>query len=187
MEPGSNPRLFSFPRLNIFMGIITETGAGTTGANSYTTLEEADAYHADRDHTEWAEASTTAREAALITATDYIEAFYRPLLPSVSTTQPLQWPCYLVDPCGLSYSSGVPARLKAATIILAMEAISGPLIVPVERGTKSVRKKLDGVGETETEFDDAAPFDRFPAVTAMLDGIATPKGSGTIAMGRLTR
>ncbi len=161
------------------MGIVVETGAGISSANSYGALADANAYHADRNNAAWAAAPTIAREAALIVATDYLEAFYSAPAAPLNAAQALQWPTVAL--------AAVPARLRAATYLLALEALGGPLRGSSERGTKRVRKKLDGVGETETEFDDAAPGDRFPSITAMLDGIASPKGLGGVVVGKLTR
>jgi hypothetical protein len=116
------------------MGIVVETGAGIPDANSYVALADADAWHADRNNAAWAVAPSIAREAALIVATDYLEAFYSPLWAPSSTAQGLRWPT--------AGATGVPAPLKAATYLLALEALAGPLIAAGERGTKRVRKKL---------------------------------------------
>lgn len=161
------------------MSLIVETGAGIPGANTYAALADADAYHAARNNVAWAAATTNAREAALIVATDYFEAFYRSPEPRLTASQGLQWPT--------GCTIGFPASVIAACCMLALEALNGPLVVSAERGIKRSAKTLEGVGEIEIEYDDAAPSDRFPHISAMLAEIAQPKGAGTIYVGRLTR
>jgi hypothetical protein len=52
---------------------IVEDGTGIARANSYSNVPFADAYHYTRNNTSWASAAISAKQAALVKATDYIE------------------------------------------------------------------------------------------------------------------
>ena len=55
------------------MALIVEDGSGLSGANSYASTAQADTYASDRGLTAWT-GDTATKEAALIRATDYLEA-----------------------------------------------------------------------------------------------------------------
>ncbi len=163
--------------------MISETGAGVPGANSYASLEQAATYHGARMNTDWISADTRKQEAALIKATDYIDATYSSAALPTTAEQGLQWPT-----AGLT---AVPSAIVGATLILALYALNGPLTAPKVRGVSKSTKKLEGVGELMTEFDPAPGGDPFPAVTSLLVGVATVRGQeqtgGKLIMGRLVR
>ena len=54
------------------MAFVTEDGTGLAEANSYVSVAEADAYHADRGNAAWI-GEDSAKQSALIKATDYLE------------------------------------------------------------------------------------------------------------------
>lgn len=101
------------------------------GAESYITVEVADAFHAARGNTAWAVLTTARKEELLRVATDYLEAVYAGLWVGrpVAVNQGLQWPridyapgVLLVDPLV------VPIGVMKATAQLALEASSRPLL-----------------------------------------------------------
>lgn len=159
--------------------ITVETGEGITGANSFASVAEFDDYHNLRGNIVATGAQPSAKVAALVVASDYLNAFYRASAAPLSPSQGLQWPTIT--------STGLPASIKTAAIVLASYALSGPLSAPATRGVKATSKKLEGVGETSTTFEDAAPSDPYPAVTAMLAPIASPVSLGGLTVGKLTR
>jgi hypothetical protein len=161
------------------MSFTVENGSGVTGANSYASLEYAADYHAMRGNTAWGAATGPAQGTALVIATDYIEATYRAHYRRMTASQGLQWPTDGIE--------GVPAPVKAATIILAAYALTGPLSAPAQRGVKSTTKKLAPLGEITTVYDDDSPGDPYPAITALLAPIANANLSNTITVGRLIR
>lgn len=132
---------------------------------SYATIADATVYHADRGNDAWINASPVEQSSALIRATDYIDTTYRAHGDSLDPAQPLQWP--------REGQTGVDRRVQRATMILAAEALTGPLQARSERGIKELKQALDGVGSTETVYDDAAPADPYPHVTSLLSDIAT--------------
>ncbi|MGO4326739.1 DnaT-like ssDNA-binding protein [Cupriavidus sp. 2TAF22] len=104
------------------MAIVVEDGTGKPDANSYVSVAEADAYHADRGNTAWA--SATAKEAKLINATAYADSMYRFQGQAAGTTQALEWPRAGV--------TGIPKRVKDAVCELALRALAGPLAADVK-------------------------------------------------------
>lgn len=166
--------------------IIVETGAGITGANSYASLEQANAYYAVRMNSDWTDEDTATREAALVRATDYIDSTYSfggsPLYPEQGLALPI---------AGVA---GLPRAVSNATLMLALYALKGPLSAPIERGVSKTTKKLEGVGELTTEFDPAPAGDPYPAITSLLSSVAKRRddpgageGVGALTMRRLTR
>ena len=102
------------------MAIITTPGA--IDANSYATLVEADAYHANRLHNSaWTGASDATKESALIWATNLLDANMGWHGYATTDTQALDWPrTGVVDKNGYTIDSDViPQDLKNAQSELA--------------------------------------------------------------------
>ena len=81
------------------MALVVEDGTGvdqSPSANSYATVAEADSYFSARNNSDWSGATTAAKEAALIEATDWLGQQYRMRWKGirVSSGQPLDWPRY---------------------------------------------------------------------------------------------
>ncbi len=136
------------------MAFVVEDGSGVTGANSYASVEFADAYFGDRGNAVWdAIADLTDKEKYLIQATDYIEAVYarRFMGEMVATDQALSWPRYYADP---HLYTSIPLRLQKATCEYALRAIDGPLLpdpkIDPTGFSSVVTKKV--VGPIEKEF-----------------------------------
>lgn len=162
------------------MTLIIEDGTGIAGANSYVSLDIVADYATLRNITDWDSASPDAQAAAVVFATDYLDATYRPNGPRLSASQGLQWPTRCDE--------GLARCLVAACCQLAIYALSGPLTAPTTRGIKSTVKKLDGVGDLETVYDDVdTAADPFPHVTAMMSAISASSGGGGLVIGQLTR
>lgn len=136
------------------MAFIVEDGTGVAGATSYTTVEFADDYFAERGGAVWAAiAEDSDKESFLIQATDYIELVYgRRFLGEMSdATQALSWPRTDADP----YAEGaIPINLEKATAEYAIRAIAGPLLpdpaVDANGFATVVTKKV--IGPIEKEF-----------------------------------
>lgn len=122
------------------------------------------------------------REAALIAATDYIDANYRFISASVTSTQALQFPRVPLfetrNGVTVAVVQGIPTALKKAVFILALEALAGPL-QPKQAGRATIREKqkLEGVGETETEYSKNRQS-LYPAVDAALATLTTGSSIG---------
>jgi hypothetical protein len=150
------------------MAFVPETGDIVPNANSYVTVAEADSFHADRGNTAWAATDTSMKQAALIKATDYIEQKYdgkwkgEPVVPH----QSLSWPRENVPTVS---SDEIPAKLKQAVCILALEAITEDLNPTLARGGLVKREKVDVI---EVEYMDGASGQTTrPAIDGLLRGL----------------
>ena len=138
--------------------MIVEDGTGVEDANSYVTEAFADAYFLDRGNTTWSAALTTAKEQALIKATDYIELRFRDrfkgnLAPEATT---LAWPRqYVYDRRGEPVLLTVPTDIQKATCEYALRALSADLLPDpnVADSGQAVKRTFDKVGPIETEIE----------------------------------
>jgi len=136
---------------------IVEDGTGLPDANSYVSVAEADAFHADRNNAAWTGADAV-KQAALVKATDYVSQKYDTRWKDMPDTdeQGLYWPVTCID--------GIPARLKQAVCLLALEALSAELNPTQGRAVK--REKVDVI---EIEYmDNALPGNNRPAIDGLL-------------------
>lgn len=159
------------------MAFVAENGTGLANANSLTTREEADTYHADRGNTSWAAASTGNRELALIKATDYVEQRFqlRFIGRRVVEDQSLSFPRKeLVDRQGRLFAEDVvPRGVKYAVFEYALRALTAPLLSDPSATGGAIKRKLERVGslEEETEYVDGASasiLPKYPTADLML-------------------
>jgi hypothetical protein len=108
------------------MSLIVEDGSGLPDAESYASVNTADAYHANFNNAAWTAASTAVKEAALRRATQYLDSRYKFLGYRLHYNQALMWPrsgiwlegVYLLWPVN---------RMVQATCELALRALSTTL------------------------------------------------------------
>lgn len=171
------------------MAIIIETGAGLPDAESYVSVDAADAYHASRMNTAWAALDTPTKEGLLRDATEYMVGAYRQRWKGqrTSQTQALDWPRYNVRLSDVGFGryaayvppNTVPIEVQNACAKLALTANSGELAPDLKR---TVKEKT--IGPIKTVYADGAPeFVRFRAVDQLLAPLLC--GSGT--SGRMVR
>jgi len=93
--------------------MVIEDGSGREDADSFISVEEADAYHQRRGNEYWIAASAANKEAALVRACDYIEQGYSRLLHGARSTswQRLSFPRYGIE--DLRYDE-IPRWIKEA-------------------------------------------------------------------------
>ena len=154
------------------MSFIVETGAGIAGANSYVSLVDANAYHADRiTAATWAALTDALKQAYLIHATEYIEGAFE-WASGVKNDEDngLSWPRYgAYDRENYMLDSDiVPEQLKHAVCELAVKVTaSAPLQDDVDRETKS-----ESVGPISVTYLDRARDSKFyKFATNMLKGL----------------
>ena len=149
------------------MAFVPETGAGLSNSNSYSTVAQADSYFADRGNADWAALTTTAKEQALIKATDFLEATYRSAWKGyrVSGTQALSWPRVDVVADGFPIPANiVPLPVTYACAELAIRSTTTTLLA--DQGQQVKREKVDVL---EVEYQDYSdPTERYPAVNRLL-------------------
>lgn len=164
------------------MSLLTETGAGLAGAESFASVTAADTRLAALGLTTWATLQTSEKEAALRRATTYMEAAYRTRWHGARVTinQALSWPRYGVCVDGFYVASAsVPVEVANACIDLAFKAAAGDLNEDV--GRQVIREK---VGPLETEY---APHGSQSVRYRAIDMALAPYLSGGGASARLVR
>lgn len=148
------------------MALVVEDGSGLSNSNSYATAAQADTYASDRGLSAWT-GDTATKEAALIRATDYIEATYREawLGYRKTATQALSWPRSNVEVDLYPIASTiVPVEVRNATIELAIRALSEDLLADQTQRVK--REKVDVLEIEYADGSDATK--RYPFVSRML-------------------
>lgn len=106
-------------------------------AATYADLARADAHHAARGRTLWAEAPADRRQAALVEATAHIDAFHDFVGRPADPAQPLAWP-RVATGIGLD-GAAAPAPVVQACIELALAALDRPL---AEQAAGSAARRL---------------------------------------------
>lgn len=158
------------------MPLITEDGTGLADAESYCSVEDADAYHDARGNGDAWETLTAVRRAELLRqATDYM-AIYTPQWQGSRAVsgQALDWPRQGVEAFDECVGADlVPLAVVRACAVLALKASAGPLAPDL--GPRVKRRK---VGPIETEYADYSPESkRYVSVDRMLAPYLTqPRG-----------
>ena len=174
------------------MTFTVEDGTVVTGANSYTSVADADTYHTDRGSAAWDDLTEAQKQTALVKATDYIEQNYmnrwRGVL--VEASQPLEWPRANVlgeytstySPALYPYDYTIPENLKQAVCILALESLTEDLN-PIQ-GQTIKREKVDVI---EVEYMDAVSGGRTSRSRPAIDGMLRKFISGSGLNARTVR
>ena len=134
--------------------LIVENGTGIADANSYITLEEANAYHILYNNLDWA-GSDEELEQALILGTRSVDLLYGPKFMSYKrlSISPLLFPRYsfydnnfqLID------QTTIPKCLKYAVCQLALMQLLGEDILPVQSADSNIKLGRIKIGEIEIE------------------------------------
>ena len=127
------------------MALIVEDGSVVAGANSYTSVADADTFMANRGYSDWASASTEDKEYALIKAADFIETTYSQSFKGsrVSADQPLSFPRSDIVLYGFDLAEdAIPESLIEAQTRLALKSLSGEQFIEDE-GRTVTRERVD--------------------------------------------
>lgn len=149
---------------------LVEDGTGITDATSYTS----EAYADDYLGATWA-ATSAAKEAALMTASEYVDARWGntfkglPLLE----TQGLEFPRQGVYDRYSYAVEGIPDDFKKAVCLYASYSVGGTLYPDNQTTAKDIKKKKTTVGPitTEVEYQGAAiatSFLKFPLADKLM-------------------
>lgn len=148
------------------MALVVEDGTGIAGANTYLSVAELRAFAVDRGVTLPAQDSDVA--TLLVKACDYLE-LKSYIGVRASDSQGLSWPRLE------TVYTGIPAKLKTAQSLLAIEAQNGDLSSAV-RPNPYVQTKIDVVYIKYASTNDVASGMRFYAVDSLLDGLLSVSG-----------
>ena len=146
--------------------MIPEDGTGLSNANAYVSVEFADEYFSARGNQTWAGLGNSDKEAAIIKATDYVEAVYFDKWQGekLKTDQTLSFP---------RSPFGIPAKFKSAVCELAIRANAGELMSDVERLTTKEK-----VGSIEVEYaQNADPATKYAYVASLLKPFLKPSSA----------
>ena len=192
------------------MAFTVEDGSQVVGANAYAAVADVEAYLTDRDRVEaFAYQSTVKKQAAIIAATDYVEARwgwrFRGTRLGDSSEQGLSWPrCDAYTNDGTLYPDDeIPPKLIAAIAEYAVRALAGELLADpstsVDRDVKKKTEKVAGVVEETTEYfadSESSPptglrptIPSYPVADLLMAELVTgdPMASGQVGFGRVVR
>lgn len=157
------------------MALIVEDGTGLAGANSYVSMDDCALYCADRGLS-FATSPSATGEAALIRATEAIDAIYRGRFPGYRVrgrAQALEWPrlaAYDVEG-NLIVGDEIPIEVVNATCEAAVRELAVPnsMMPDLKRGG---HLKSFKAGSVAVEFGaNAAPGTVFSLIDGILAGI----------------
>lgn len=151
--------------------MIVEDGTGLSTAQSYISVANADTYHTAHGNTTWTGVDAL-KEAALVRATQALDARYDWPGFRLVSTQALDWPRYDAYDVDGYILSDVPQGIKDALCEMALlELVTpGELTESVE-----VSVKREKVGALETEYFER-PRTSYPAVDNALRRILRRSG-----------
>ena len=158
--------------------MIPEDGTGLSNANAYVSVEFADEYFSARGNGAWAGLGSADKEAAIIKATDYLEAVYFDKWQGerLKTDQALSFPRSRVGWAAF----GMPAKFKSAVCELAIRANAGELMSDVERLTTKEK-----VGSIEVEYaQNADPATKYAYVASLLKPFLKPASAMVMRLER---
>lgn len=171
------------------MAFTVEDGTGKADANSYASVEFADAYFTDRAITAWTGASGV-KQSALIRATDYIDQRWGSRFVGSKqfpdTPQALEFPRIGYDRNGVELDDTIPVVLKKACAEYALRALTATLApdLTVDASGRKVLSSRSKVGpiETETTYSEASvsTIKPYPAADMLMKSI-------TVSTSRLIR
>lgn len=174
------------------MTLIVEDGTGLSTANGFVSAAYVDTYLADRNRSSensWNTQGSTAKEAAIIAATDYIEQRFGLRYKGTRTneTQALGWPrSFVYDRDGyLLADDALPVNLQKATAEYAVRALASALQPDptVSDSGKAITRAREKVGPLETEFEYEAGGSvsnltrPYPAADNLLKPLLTDQGA----------
>lgn len=152
--------------------LICETGGGLPNANSYADVPTAITYFASRNLERWTDALASEQSAALIRATDYLDASYVYRSVKLSETQALECPRYS--------DGGLDPRVVKACLELALIALDRDLFAVADDREIASEEVVGPAGIAEkTTYTRRATDDPYPAITRILNGIATRRGASS--------
>lgn len=162
------------------MALVIETGEGLENSNSYVSIEEFQAYSADRLETLPTEEASL--QALLIRAMEYLESIDDYKGVRKTATQALKWPRRGVFVDGFPASADkIPTLLKRAQMQLGIEAMSFDLM-PSTDGFAVASEKVDVIaveyatgGRLSGSTKPTAPT--FPKVDALLKDLRANLGA----------
>jgi hypothetical protein len=163
-----------------------EDGTGLEDAQSYLSVEDADAYHAARGTDAWTDEDEVVKEQALVRATFALDAWLRGRWLGVkkTATQALAWPRLsakgattgVTDEEGFELSpDAVPGAVIAACAEIALIELSQRFLQQTVNASNAIA--AESVGPISVSYRDSAPsITYYPHIEALLRGVAAVGG-----------
>lgn len=134
------------------MALVVETGVGLTGADSYASVEAADAYWLSMGgNAAWTAANTLSKEVALRRASEFVDIQFFTSLNRKRNTQGL------IVPYADYAFSYLAWQIERAVILIAPAALAAPLLGNPVDTEPYVTEATDKVGELTKTRKYAAP------------------------------
>ena len=168
--------------------MIVEDGSVVADADSYVSVEAADAYATSRGLSAWLALANDAKEPALIRATDHLERKYATRWKGclvAPATQPLAWPRKDVPARAPGVdlpTDAIPTFLRQACIELAVRSASGTDLSP-DAGRTVLREKVVDVIDVEYSASGRQALE-FTTVENLLQPYLSPKIAGALKLVR---
>jgi len=157
-----------------------EDGTGLPDATSYIDVAFADSYFVRTGFTAWAAMDDTAKENALMNATEYADVRWGNRLSGtlLNPTQALQFPRSRLYDRYYRLQRGIPLNWKKAICEYAMQSTKSPLMSDTPSSEAALTKKKVTVGPITTEKEFANPtakgsFPSYPKADAFVKGYLT--------------
>ncbi len=174
------------------MAIVVEDGTGLANADSYSSVADADTYLASiGDPGSWSTQTVTAKEQALVRATQWLDNTYRTEWKGRRKlqTQALAWPRVEVydEDDFLVPDDEVPTILAKATAEAAYRFLTAELSPDLDNGGALVKRTRAKVASLEEELEYVVGAvigtEQFQKIEDMLAGLVDGSGSGSTDRG----
>ena len=162
------------------MAFTVETGTGSSTANAYVSVADADTYNVDHEmDTDWSKAGDSAKQKAIRLATQYLDLKYRTLWRGrrYNEDQALAWPrTAFYDYDGYTIEAEtIPTALKNACTELAIRVIKGDDLFPINENpglrSKAIHNATTGQTEVYEGGSVGTKAKEYPVVEAMLSDL----------------
>lgn len=165
------------------ISLIVEDGTCIEGANSYISLEDAEAYQRSRNREDWLALTPNQKIATLIKATQYVDYMYVwKGRKKFVREQSLCFPRIMIEIEGFEVT-GIPKQLKDAICEAAYYGYTSDLFTVHESETGVVKRDksvVEGAVEKEIEYFSNSEkgvdyISKYAALDAILRGLYIPK------------
>lgn len=143
--------------------LIVEDGTIVANANSYVTIDEADAYHEIIGNDDWASYEAVDKKKALLIAARSLDLMYSSKfmsIPQVGSTQVMRWPrlaFWARHTNKLINGNQIPSEIKDAQSELALMQLNGLDLFPVVSRDEMVTQESTQIGDISISKSYAAP------------------------------
>lgn len=147
------------------MALTVEDGTGVAGADSYVSAAAFQTWATDRGYS--IPPTLADLEPLLRKGCDFIER--KRFLGEIEfADQGLSFPRLITDVEGTAVSTGIPAKLKTAQMLLALESMNGPLTAAA-RANKYLATKIDQIYLKYADSYKGSGDISFPAIDDLLE------------------